>query len=107
VRRQHELEGCVKTGIWRCLGIGYPTDAGLAEDQIWAIGHSPLGPKSNGEGLLRVFSSQHKGVTVKAGYRLIVARRLPAFSAVRHIGVRREGEKAANRLPAFFERVNL
>jgi len=39
---------------------------------------------------------------MKAGYRLIVANRLPAFNAVRHLSVRREGEKAANRLPAFF-----
>jgi DNA-binding NtrC family response regulator len=55
-------------------------------------------------GSLRVFTWWDKGVTVNAGYRSAVANRLPAFSAVRHLNTRREGEKAANLLPVFFER---
>jgi len=43
---------------------------------------------------------------MRAGYRLVVANRLSAFSEVRHPIIRREGEMVVNHLLAFFERVS-
>ena len=78
----------------------------MVEGQVWARARSCLDQGPIETGSLRVFTWQDKGVTVNAGYRSAVANRLATFSAVRHLNTRGAGEKAANFLPIFFERVN-